>query len=150
MLKNYQNTHSLRFSFITKTDIAFPKTGVLFSLWGKRFSGWGAREKKKGRGFGGGEMKGSWDTIKLIEHIVEHSSVKGNRVGECAVQVTFRSPNSLQQVISSFEYSGRSDRTSRCAVPAFHPSIWPTHRPLPWLGRAGAAAAPGRGQRRPD
>jgi len=33
MLKNNQNTHYPRFSFISKTGIAFPKTGVLFLVW---------------------------------------------------------------------------------------------------------------------
>jgi len=32
MLKNYQNTHYPRFSFIPKTSRVFPKTGVLFVL----------------------------------------------------------------------------------------------------------------------
>jgi len=32
MLKNYQNTLYRRFSFIAKTDIAFPKTGLWFLL----------------------------------------------------------------------------------------------------------------------
>jgi len=32
ILKNDHNTHYSRFSFISKTNIAFPKTGILFLL----------------------------------------------------------------------------------------------------------------------